>query len=248
MWCCGCLYLFFLGFDFYLYYVNNRKDSRMSMPWFILTKKTEKWLFSVVLEQSLFLFVVFLFIGKEGRKEERGKGEKKKTLYLLLTPYSRFVFYDEVHTTGMDIAHRSDAVGVVTLGKDMTFRDYAQGAFRLRQIGRGQKVILLLTPEVNTLIQKNIQKCGEGYQTFSEKYEKMRKEGGVREDEERRVVVDGAERGLGEALREVVGWLVVSGGRGEELQHRMLCQQTIGNVWRKKAMVLLLEGLEEIGN
>lgn len=31
-------------------------------------------------------------------------------------------------------------VAAVTLGKDMTFRDYAQGAFRMRGIGKGQKV------------------------------------------------------------------------------------------------------------
>ena len=38
----------------------------------------------------------------------------------------RFAFYDEVHTTGMDIHHTSDALAALTLGKDMTFRDYAQ--------------------------------------------------------------------------------------------------------------------------
>lgn len=38
----------------------------------------------------------------------------------------RFSFYDQVHTTGMDIKQHYTAVAVVTLGKDMTFRDYAQ--------------------------------------------------------------------------------------------------------------------------
>ena len=38
----------------------------------------------------------------------------------------RFSFYDQVHTTGMDIKQGLDAKAALTLGKDMTFRDYAQ--------------------------------------------------------------------------------------------------------------------------
>ena len=40
--------------------------------------------------------------------------------------------------------HRARAV---TIGKDMVFRDYAQGAFRMRGIGKGQKIHLYLIPE-----------------------------------------------------------------------------------------------------
>ena len=39
----------------------------------------------------------------------------------------RFAFYDQIHTTGMDIKHRLGAHAALTLGKDMVFRDYAQG-------------------------------------------------------------------------------------------------------------------------
>ena len=41
----------------------------------------------------------------------------------------RFTFYDQVHTTGMDIKQALDATAVVTLGKDMTLRDYSQGCW-----------------------------------------------------------------------------------------------------------------------
>jgi hypothetical protein len=34
----------------------------------------------------------------------------------------------QVHTTGMDIKQHLNACAVLTLGKDMTFREYAQGA------------------------------------------------------------------------------------------------------------------------
>jgi hypothetical protein len=47
----------------------------------------------------------------------------------------RFAFYDQIHTTGMDIKHRVNARAALTLGKDMVFRDYVQGAYRMRGIG-----------------------------------------------------------------------------------------------------------------
>ena len=48
----------------------------------------------------------------------------------------------------MDIKQAVDACAALTLGKDMVFRDYAQGAFRMRGIGKGQNIRLLVTPEV----------------------------------------------------------------------------------------------------
>ena len=64
----------------------------------------------------------------------------------------RFAFYDQVHTTGMDIKQAPDARAVLTIGKDMTFRDYAQGAFRMRQIGQGQTIHLFIISEVDELL------------------------------------------------------------------------------------------------
>ena len=57
-----------------------------------------------------------------------------------------------MHTTGIDIQHTIDAVAIVTLGPDMTLRDYAQGCWRMRGLGRGQGVHLWLVPEVAALI------------------------------------------------------------------------------------------------
>jgi hypothetical protein len=48
----------------------------------------------------------------------------------------------------MDIKQAPSACAVLTVGKDMTFRDYAQGAFRMRQIGDGQTLVVYLIPEV----------------------------------------------------------------------------------------------------
>jgi hypothetical protein len=38
----------------------------------------------------------------------------------------RFTFYDQIHTTGMDIKHVVNATAVITLGKDMVFWDYIE--------------------------------------------------------------------------------------------------------------------------
>lgn len=69
----------------------------------------------------------------------------------------------------MDISQAPNARAVLTIGKvahlllrfsspiqDMTFRDYAQGAFRMRGIGRGQTVTLYLIPEVEELINHDL--------------------------------------------------------------------------------------------
>ena len=64
----------------------------------------------------------------------------------------------------MDIQHSLDATAVVTLGKDMTFRDYVQGSFRMRQIGIGQKCEVYVIPEVAQLIERELS-CTEMVRT-----------------------------------------------------------------------------------
>jgi hypothetical protein len=72
----------------------------------------------------------------------------------------RFAFYDQIHTTGMDIKHRLSAHAALTLSKDMVFRDYAQGAFRMRGIGKGQTIRTLIIPEVTRLMENDMKLCG----------------------------------------------------------------------------------------
>ncbi|AIO00701.1 hypothetical protein LPMP_311130 [Leishmania panamensis] len=74
----------------------------------------------------------------------------------------RFTFFDQVHTTGTDVKQSSTAVAVITLGKDLVLRDYAQGAYRMRGIGQGQRLCLYLIPEVVSRIQEAL---GSRYRT-----------------------------------------------------------------------------------
>ena len=50
--------------------------------------------------------------------------------------------HDQVHTTGMDIKQTLDAVAVITLGKDMTFRT-APGRFSYEEDYRGNSYTFL---------------------------------------------------------------------------------------------------------
>ena len=74
---------------------------------------------------------------------------------------SRFTFYDQVHTTGIDIKQGLQVTAAITLGKDMTLRDYAQGAWRMRGLGIGQTLHLILIDEVIKLMQNVLPECGE---------------------------------------------------------------------------------------
>ena len=77
--------------------------------------------------------------------------------------HSRFTFYDQIHTTGMDIKQAPEAIAVATVGKDMVFRDYAQGCFRMRGIGIGQTIVALLIPEVAARIEKDLASVSDSF-------------------------------------------------------------------------------------
>ena len=140
----------------------------------------------------------------------------------------RFTFYDQVHkvnililttqvhTTGIDIKHMLSATALLTLGKDMTFRDYAQGAFRMRGIGNGQTIHVLVIPEVMELMQAEA------------KFDKVHVPAPL--------VVDANPV----VLQAISTWLVVNSMRAEKLQFNLLCEQSARNVWRKRAYGTLM--------
>ena len=66
------------------------------------------------------------------------------------------VGWPQVHTTGVDIKHAINACAVVTLGKDMTSRDYFQGCWRMRGIGKGQTVAVVLFPDMLARMHRDL--------------------------------------------------------------------------------------------
>ena len=138
----------------------------------------------------------------------------------------RFTFYDQVHTTGMDIKQAVDACAALTLGKDMVFRDYAQGAFRMRGIGKGQTIKLLVVPEIADRIYTQVS-IGEG------KY--VDKRAGVPP------ITD-----IKQFLKDVVSWLVINSMRVDGVQYNLLCEQSVTNIWRKRCFSTLLSEYKTI--
>mmetsp|Transcript_28857 Transcript_28857/g.48961 ORF Transcript_28857/g.48961 Transcript_28857/m.48961 type:complete len:2411 (-) Transcript_28857:179-7411(-) len=128
----------------------------------------------------------------------------------------RFAFYDQIHTTGVDIQHINNAIGVLTLGKDMVFRDYTQGAFRMRGLGKGQKIRLFVIPEIQSLMRRELVKAGVDEKTL--------------EATDTSVVLD-----------RVTAWQIVNGMRSQAIQHNQLQLQNVANVWRKNTFNVLKE-------
>jgi ankyrin repeat protein/thiol-disulfide isomerase/thioredoxin len=127
----------------------------------------------------------------------------------------RFAFYDQIHTTGMDIKHTPNARALITLGKDMVLRDLAQGAYRMRGIGKGQTVDFFLIPEVLRLVDdcktETEQASGNGEQVSAQ-------------------------------LKSVLMWLLDNSLRTERTQFSQLQMQNCANVFRKVAFAELLKG------
>ena len=57
-------------------------------------------------------------------------------------------------------------MAVQTLGKDMVWRDYVQGAWRMRRLARGHTIHLLVIPEVKELIHRELARAQVGDDYF----------------------------------------------------------------------------------
>ena len=132
-----------------------------------------------------------------------------------------FAVYDQIHTTGTDLPHLStfNARAVQTLGKDMVWRDYVQGAWRMRRLQRGHRIRLLVIPEVLDLMQRELVEadCQE-------------------------LLPDTAIAGstlAPKVLKAICAWLIINSMRAEHVQYQQLLIQNISNVWRKNAFNVL---------
>jgi hypothetical protein len=171
-----------------------------------------------------------------------------------LPPQKRFSFYDQIHTTGMDIHQCIDARAALTLGKDMTFRDYAQGAFRMRGIGKGQTIELFLIPEVMRLIADQMRRCagkqiGQAQQFQAPAPAPVTGYAADLMSLGPTPLTQPPPQNIGsgrQLLINVAAWLTVNGMKSENMQFRMLCHQSIDNVSRKRAYHMLTMHYREL--
>lgn len=85
-----------------------------------------------------------------------------------LKPHERFTYFDQAHSTGSDILQALNAKATLTLGKDVTLRDAAQGAWRLRDLDRLQSVSWAVLPEANVRIRHQFQLKNGDALTFAD--------------------------------------------------------------------------------
>jgi hypothetical protein len=106
----------------------------------------------------------------------------------------------------------------------MVFRDYAQGAFRMRGIGKGQTITLLVTPEVSDLIAKQVS-IGATGAPYAHGVGDLTKES---------------------FFKDTISWLVINSMRVDSVQYNLLCEQSVSNIWRKRCFSNLVLSYREL--
>jgi hypothetical protein len=161
------------------------------------------------------------------------------------------------HTTGQDIKQHPTAKALLTVGKDMTFRDIAQGSWRMRGIGMGQTIIFLITPEVLRLITNSseekeltpndqnaqctlLRDMGNYSHLMSSKdLCNLKTVDGYNEDAT--MLSKNAQEKTQRLLVNILQWSIEKGICGELFQYRLLLEQNMCTLWRRNAFRKLCE-------
>ena len=157
-----------------------------------------------------------VYIDAQDRKQVvfKGGGPPIPEAQANVRPDERFTFYDQCHVVGMDIKQAVDARAACTLCKGMALRDFAQACWRMRQIESGQKVTIIMTPEVQTSVRDMAALAHSGGTGSAASGDA--KDGGM--------------------LRDVMNWLLNSALEAEALMNAQLLVQSVHNVPRRNAI------------
>lgn len=190
-----------------------------------------------------------VFLDENDNKKVLQRGSRKPVNYSEcgIPLDRRFCFYDQVHTTGMDIKHAPNARALLTLGKDMVLRDLSQGAYRMRGIDSGQKVTILLPDQIAHLIrhglyprlkEKDLElalaRSGEAESMSppsrsTSQLPVLANAGGITFPDDSLTAVEQmyctARDPETKVLQEVVSWLVLNSIRAENMQYSVLQMQ-----------------------
>ena len=144
-----------------------------------------------------------------------------------------------------------NATAVITLGKDMTFRDYVQGAYRMRGIGSGQKIHVYIIPEVADLISREIRAANSSDSLVTTGILQTMTRLSGREAQATASLLGNALQQADKqnveaekVLEALVAWLVINSMRTEQTQWSMLCVQNASNIYRKNAFARILSDAE----
>jgi hypothetical protein len=126
----------------------NNYDAFIDVAYFVIEKSTlitTKKISDKIEKNS------YVFIDNDGDEKKiyyKNNGVKS---YTNINNNNMFVYFDQKHITGFDIPQKHNAKALVSIRKTSTFRDVAQGIFRMRNINKGQTVSFLLLdcPDMN---------------------------------------------------------------------------------------------------
>eukprot|EP00457_Paulinella_chromatophora_P000008 gb/GEZN01000008.1/.p1 GENE.gb/GEZN01000008.1/~~gb/GEZN01000008.1/.p1 ORF type:complete len:5332 (+),score=895.35 gb/GEZN01000008.1/:82-16077(+) len=188
----------------------------------LITGKTNLEVAQHLLEKGLKHVDACVFLDNADKKLVVDRTGKVVPLALSgISPSRYFVFFDQVHTTGMDITMPIDALAAVTVGKGMTLRDHAQGCYRMRGFGKGQTLHIFLMPEVKKLVAVERPGLADAkiatHQWCPWKPTQQRN-----------------------PLEDVMAWLLANSYVSERVQRQALRDQQLSNAWRGKAFQDLL--------
>jgi hypothetical protein len=187
--------------------------------------KTREIAYEIMKGLPVGAFTAVVYIDDAGSKRILFRGEDMDASPKLLSHYQvpegkRFTYYDQIHTTGIDVKQAVDATCLLTIGKGMTLRDVLQGAWRMRKIESGQKIVFHTTVDIAHMIRRELSDSFPVSLLASPSPSPSR----VRVP----------------APLEVIQWLTKTQLRLERLQQLILSSAVVSNVWRRKAFEHLL--------
>lgn len=139
-----------------------------------------------------------------------------------IRPERRFCYFDQPHTTGIDIQQPPLGVAAITVGKDMSIRELQQGAWRMRGLAKGQGCEMLLPEEVALYMRVLL-----------------------KDDRALNLKNLTSTEALAEALRDIQSALLLKSLEQEELQARQLVRQDLLSAWKDEALGELLQGRKD---
>eukprot|EP00435_Cladocopium_sp_Y103_P004932 s3641_g1.t1 len=176
-----------------------------------------------------------------------------------IRPERRFCYFDQPHTTGIDIQQPPLGVAAITVGKDMSIRELQQGAWRMRGLARGQGCEMLLPEEVavymrtvhlkdpkalnvKSYMKSYMKSLGESGESQGDRDERLLGRDGRDVGKDSRDEKALGEASAGEALRDIQAALLLKSLELEELQARQLVRQDLLSSWKDESLAALLAG------
>ena len=121
---------------------------------------------------------------------------------------------------------------MLTFSSCVRFVPVFAGAFRMRGIGIGQTIELLVIPEVLELMHANLaaaQGLRGGAAEHRKSHEALGEWGGAGNSSSSK-----NDRRTAQLCKDVAAWLCLNQMKSEKTQFNLLCEQTVCNVWRKR--------------